>query len=657
MKFVGALAERLQKAEELSNVSQLMSDIVLINGDIPEEPDDEFDHNVVIDAILGPPESSSSSFQLPPTRRPASPRALADGTSAMQTCSSHDGVEVPEIPSMLNITPLPAKRKRSASDEGTETTAVKVQKISQSQSMLASILPGELRNAIYEELFGGFTYFISHIYTTSTRQNLWNTRIFPAVTPEIQPFAFARTCRMFYSETSLLPYRFAGRFIFEDANDLDMFLQAGSFRSYPQVPGNHRSNSKSQLPVLSRLAAVISHYDSLIPTRASQQPRQDIRHLSLSRRIGYAHFYSEDLLYEDIRPPRHLRCLETLSPPRLSSAPTLHILIEMAAPSLQEREDSFTNSSYHVVRGGHPAPTAAWYRNEVRGVHVAMKYTIENFVIGFNLTPARFVILRENLVSLIHNVFVEKTCGDVSEEERNTQYRIWQIKAQGDNNQSYWHRYETTIYNDYMWPIYLQVKQHEYLRDIWTSGHLDFGNGTIVNVPLEWRHQMTMYTITNTIDFIIRISKSGNAHPQFPWWPSFPELAFNWERPSLAPAKQAKLHKFKAISIRIVDTLHHPKVTFVNITELFPSAALPSTPGKSDISVEQVSFDILEEILTSDSNVTYTHETTSIMFINPRSGYLPAFIQDSLCLQYAVRALRDYGADVIQLQIVTRDDG
>ncbi|KAH5340081.1 hypothetical protein HBI24_251180, partial [Parastagonospora nodorum] len=40
----------------------------------------------------------------------------------------------------------------------------------------------------------------------------------------------------------------------------------------------------------------ISHYDSLIPTRASQQPRQDIRHLSLSRRIGYAHFYSEDLL-------------------------------------------------------------------------------------------------------------------------------------------------------------------------------------------------------------------------------------------------------------------------------------------------------------------------------------------------------------------------
>ncbi|KAH5340079.1 hypothetical protein HBI24_251390 [Parastagonospora nodorum] len=129
MKFVGALAERLQKAEELSNVSQLMSDIVLINGDIPEEPDDEFDHNVVIDAILGPPESSSSSFQLPPTRRPASPRALADGTSAMQTCSSHDGVEVPEIPSMLNITPLPAKRKRSASDEGTETTAVKVQKM------------------------------------------------------------------------------------------------------------------------------------------------------------------------------------------------------------------------------------------------------------------------------------------------------------------------------------------------------------------------------------------------------------------------------------------------------------------------------------------------------------------------------------------------
>ncbi|KAH5646547.1 hypothetical protein HBI51_104460 [Parastagonospora nodorum] len=329
----------------------------------------------------------------------------------------------------------------------------------------------------------------------------------------------------------------------------------------------------------------------------------------------------------------------------------------MAAPSLQEREDSFTNSSYHVVRGGYPAPTAAWYRNEVRGVHVAMKYTIENFVIGFNLTPARFVILRENLVSLIHNVFVEKTCGDVSEEERNTQYRIWQIKAQGDNNQSYWHRYETTIYNDYMWPIYLQVKQHEYLRDIWTSGHLDFGNGTIVNVPLEWRHQMMMYTITNTIDFIIRISKSGNAHPQFPWWPSFPELAFNWERPSLAPAKQAKLHKFKAISIRIVDTLHHPKVTFVNITKLFPSAALPSTPGKSDISVEQVSFDILEEILTSDSNVTYTHETTSIMFINPRSGYLPAFIQDSLCLQYAVRALRDYGADVIQLQIVTRDDG
>ncbi|KAH4086327.1 hypothetical protein HBH46_206950 [Parastagonospora nodorum] len=691
MKFVGALAERLQKAEELSNVSQLMSDIVLINGDISEEPDDEFDYNVVIDAILGLLESSLTS-----------PRALADGTSAMQTCSSYDGVEVPEIPSMLNITPLPAKRKRSASDEGTETTAVK------SQSMLALILLGELRNAIYEELFGGFTYFISYIYTTSTRQNLWNTRIFPAVTPEIQPFAFARTCRMFYSETSLLLYRFAGRFIFEDANDLDMFLQAGSSRELAEIltirigssrptgmlsglkrleltpKGTHKDikarfesflnsiftdrdekdrvqvewlNSRSQLLVLSRLAAVISHYDSLIPTRASQQPRQDIRHLSLSRRIGYAHFYSEDLLYEDIRPPRHLRCLETLSPPRLSSAPTLHILIEMAAPSLQEREDSFTNSSYHVVRGGHPAPTAAWYRNEVRGVHVAMKYTIENFVIGFNLTPARFVILRENLVSLIHNVFVEKTCGDVSEEERNTQYRIWQIKAQGDNNQSYWHRYETTIYNDYMWPIYLQVKQHEYLRDIWTSGHLDFGNGTIVNVPLEWRHQMTMYTITNTIDFIIRISKSGNAHPQFPWWPSFPELAFNWERPSLAPAKQAKLHKFKAISIRIVDTLHHPKVTFVNITELFPSAALPSTPGKSDISVEQVSFDILEEILTSDSNVTYTHETTSIMFINPRSGYLPAFIQDSLCLQYAVRALRDYGADVIQLQIVTRDDG
>ncbi|KAH3982511.1 hypothetical protein HBH52_075500 [Parastagonospora nodorum] len=652
MKFVGALAERLQKAEELSNVSQLISDIILINGDIPKKPDDEFDHNVVIDAILRLPESSLTSL-----------RALADGTSAMQTCSSYDGVKVLEIPSMLNITPLPAKRKRSASNEGTETTAVK------SQSMLASILLGELRNAIYEELFRGFTYFISYIYTMS-------------------------------------------RFIFKDANDLDMFLQAGSswelaeistirigslrptalrkyhniymyrwgmllglkrleltlkgthkdikarFESFlnsiftdrdekDRVPGNHRSNSKSQLLVLLRLAAVISHYDSLIPTRASY----------LSRRIGYAHFYSEDLLYEDIRPPRYLRCLETLSPPRLSSAPTLHILIEMAAPSLQEREDSFTNSSYHVVRGGHPAPTAAWYRNEVRGVHVAMKYTIENFVIGFNLTPARFVILRENLVSLIHNVFVEKTCGDVSEEERNTQYRIWQIKAQGDNNQSYWHRYETTIYNDYMWPIYLQVKQHEYLRDIWTSGHLDFGNGTIVNVPLEWRHQMTMYTITNTIDFIIRISKSGNAHPQFPWWPSFPELAFNWERPSLAPAKQAKLHKFKAISIRIVDTLHHPKVTFVNITELFPSAALPSTPGKSDISVEQVSFDILEEILTSDSNVTYTHETTSIMFINPRSGYLPAFIQDSLCLQYAVRALRDYGADVIQLQIVTRDDG
>ncbi|KAH4077037.1 hypothetical protein HBH46_250220 [Parastagonospora nodorum] len=163
-----------------------MSDIVLINGDIPEEPNDEFDHNVVIDAILRPPESSLSSFQLPPTRRPASPRALADRTSAMQTCSSHDGVEVLEIPSMLNITPLPAKRKRSASDEGTETTAVK------SQSMLALILPGELRNAIYEELFRGFTYFISYIYTTS-------------------------------------------RFIFEDANDLDMFLQAGSSRELAEI--------------------------------------------------------------------------------------------------------------------------------------------------------------------------------------------------------------------------------------------------------------------------------------------------------------------------------------------------------------------------------------------------------------------------------------
>ncbi|EAT91024.1 hypothetical protein SNOG_01375 [Parastagonospora nodorum SN15] len=133
-----------------------------------------------------------------------------------------------------------------------------------------------------------------------------------------------------------------------------------------------------------------------------------------------------------------------------------------------------------------------------------------------------------------------------------------------------------------------------------SNGHLDFGNGTIVNVPLEWRHQMTMYTITNTIDFIIRISKSGNAHPQFPWWPSFPELAFNWERPSLAPAKQAKLHKFKAISIRIVDTLHHPKVTFVNITELFPSAALPSTPGKSDISVEQLELSVIMEQMSSN---------------------------------------------------------
>jgi len=66
----------------------------------------------------------------------------------------------------------------------------------------------------------------------------------------------------------------------------------------------------------------------------------------------------------------------------------------MESPTLQERESSFTNSSYYQVRGGHPVLTIAWYRNEVKGVHTAMNFTIENVVIGYNLTAARFVILR-----------------------------------------------------------------------------------------------------------------------------------------------------------------------------------------------------------------------------------------------------------------------
>ena len=60
------------------------------------------------------------------------------------------------------------------------------------------------------------------------------------------------------------------------------------------------------------------------------------------------------------------------------------------------------NPGMHEVRLGHTNPDTAWYMQIDEGKFSNAAYTEENFVRGFRLTAAMSTVIRDDLVTMIH---------------------------------------------------------------------------------------------------------------------------------------------------------------------------------------------------------------------------------------------------------------
>ena len=85
--------------------------------------------------------------------------------------------------------------------------------------------------------------------------------------------------------------------------------------------------------------------------------------------------------------------------------------------------DNIRNPTYYVVRAGYAVARKDFYEGRDKAKKLAVDFTDENFVRGFNLTPGEYYRLRENIhLDLLHKGLYKKDF-----KERLTRWDLYKI--------------------------------------------------------------------------------------------------------------------------------------------------------------------------------------------------------------------------------------
>jgi hypothetical protein len=182
-----------------------------------------------------------------------------------------------------------------------------------------------------------------------------------------------------------------------------------------------------------------------------------------------------------------------------SPLPSQHIvaMTKQPFPIYDER-----NPKHYERRAGYPLPDSAWYRNtNDDGDHVPMTFSKENFVRGFNITCGEYYVIRDALVTLLHqDDFYKKDL----HKDMNAKYKAWEI----------WEK----------------MFEHALLQH---------------PVPLKWRHNMLWKWISGTSSWIERHKDALDNG-------DVPDKGWEWGPDRLTPKNAPPHIQFQHIKIRVI---------------------------------------------------------------------------------------------------------